>query len=199
MVDVFEQIGREKERVDLVLMLCRFGELILFIRSSFECSRIIFGKVPRAERRLPERLFRRKYIVDDRVRAGECSVKSRNDVLSVKFTKIDANLIARSIAANADDSLITEFRGNSWILGIDIGREWLDRILIIDKIFATDDLAGVRINGDRIKPEWIGREFGDLPYQLVTVSCRVDTEFGLKVSDRSCLSGQMQQFLPAVN
>ena len=82
----------------------------MLVRAGFESDRIVLREMPCAECRLCERLFGREGVVDDRVRSGQRAVQAGDDICRIEFAKIRANLIARLVAADADDSLILQLR-----------------------------------------------------------------------------------------
>ena len=108
-VDVLDQVGVEEERVDLVLMFGRLGELVLLVgvcASKFVGSSLANATFPS---RPAERLLGCEDVVDDRVRSGQRSVDAGDDVLLVKSAKLNTLLVARRSAADADYALIFQF------------------------------------------------------------------------------------------
>ena len=83
-VDIFDEISDEEERIDVVLMFGGLSELILVVRARFECCRIVLAEVLRTEGGLCERLLACECVVDDRVRSGQRAIHAGRSVRRIE-------------------------------------------------------------------------------------------------------------------
>ncbi len=196
-VDVLQQVGHEEERVDLVLVLGRLGELVALVRAPFEVRRVVDAEVPRAARRLRERQLGRQRVVDERVVARERAFETGRDICRMELPELDALLAERrAVGADADRALVLELLGDGRVLRIDVGgeRQRAGRVLREGHVVLTrDDLARVRVDRDQVEPERVGRELRDLPDEPVAVGGRVDAEPRLERVDHGRLRGEVRE------
>ncbi len=164
-------------------MLCRFGELIDLIRTCLKSGRVVLSEVPRSERRLCERLFGRKRVVDQSMRSRKSSHLAGRPVRRVEIAKRYTLLAARCAGTVADDAVVLEIVVDLRIFRVNVSLFLAGSLLEINEILSSDDLTGVGVDRHHIKAERVGREFSDLPHELVAIRCRIDAESRLQVLD----------------
>ena len=192
-IDIFHQVRQKEICIDLVLMLRRFGKLVLLVCPCLKCSRIVDAEMPRAQSRLAKRLLACQSIGNGRMGTGKDALKSGHTVRRIKcperYSFLSARCRSDRAVARADNAVVFQIVVDLRIFRIDVPGLLARHCLKIDEILAGYGFAGVRVDRDNIKSERIGREFSDLPNELVAVGRRIDPEAWRQVVYRRSLLG----------